>query len=282
MNNIFISYRRDDSAGYSGRLADCLTRVFDDQQVFRDFEDIVPGQNFVESIRRNLSTADVMLVLLGKHWLDAKDGLGNRRLDNSEDFVRLEIETALQRNIHIIPILLNEAQMPKASDLPASLSTLVLHQALTLSDSRWEQDMQQLMSHLTTLVRPVKHKNRFRRWGIYVGLSLLLVIASIIGVMQIPADFSGQWYFEGGDYLLISQQGKNVQIERIDPGMQKVIGRGEGFIEGRTLRFNMELVYSDRFKYRGRLDKSWNSKTLSGNLIETLADKHFRVRLKKR
>ena len=279
MNTIFLSYRRDDSAGYSGRLADCLVKVFGDQQVFRDFEDIDPGQNFVESIRSNLSSADVILVLMGDLWLNAKDELGNRRLDNPEDFVRLEIETAIKRNIHIIPILINDAKMPKASDLPASLTALAQHQALNLSDSRWAQDTQQLITYLSTIIRPSIHKSRFRWWGVFTVL--LLVVAAAIGYTRMPADFSGQWYFDRGDYLLIIQQGTDVQIEQIDPNMRKVIGRGEGYVEGRTLLFSMEPVYSDRFKYQGRLKKSLNNKVLSGKLIETLADKHFNVRLEK-
>lgn len=281
MNKIFISYRREDSAGYSGRLADRLALSFGDRQIFRDFEDIDPGQNFAESIHANLSGANVFLVVIGPRWLQVTDHNGLRRLDNAEDFVRLEIETALQRDIQIIPTLVNGAKMPRKADLPASLSTLIYRQAVELSDSRWEQDVNKLTGYIKNYVKPVKNSGRLRRTAIYLGIALLALAGTAVWLSRLPADFSGQWYFAGGDYLLISQQDKQVKIERIDPAMQTVYERGEGQVDGRRLTFNLEPVYSDRFKHRGIVKKSWNGQTLAGELIEVFSDKHEALVLEK-
>ncbi|MBS4052861.1 MAG: toll/interleukin-1 receptor domain-containing protein [Methylomonas sp.] len=281
MSKIFISYRREDSAGYSGRLADRLALTFGDRQIFRDFEDINPGQNFAESILAGLSGADVFLVVIGPRWLQVTDHNGRRRLDNAEDFVRLEIETALQRDIQIIPILVNGAKMPRTADLPTSLTTLIYRQALELSDSRWEQDVGKLIGHIKNYVKPVKNNWSPRRIAVYAVTTLLALAGMAVWLSRQPADFSGQWYFAGGDYLLISQQDNRVKIERIDPAMQTVYERGEGQVDGRRLTFNLEPVYSDRFKHRGIVKKTWNGQTLAGELIEVFSDKHAVLVLKK-
>lgn len=282
MNNIFISYRRDDSGGYSGRLADRLALTFGDQQIFRDFDDISPGQNFAESIQANLSGADVFLVVIGPNWLKVTDENGQRRLDNAEDFVRLEIETVLQRDIQIIPILVHGAQMPHMADLPTGLASLAYRQAVELSDSRWEQDVGKLIGYIKNYVKPVKNSTRVRRMIIYAATALLALAGTAIWLSWQPADFSGQWYFDDGDYLLITQQDKQVKIERIDVNMQNVFERGEGQVEGRRLTFNLEPVYSDRFKHRGMVKKSWDGQTLAGELIEVFSDKHDAMVLEKR
>lgn len=282
MNKIFISYRRDDSAGYSGRLADRLAQTFGDQQIFRDFEDINPGQNFAESIQAGLSGAVVCMVVIGPRWLQAVDHTGRRRLDNAEDFVRLEIETVLQRDIHIIPILVNGAKMPRKADLPASLSALIYRQAFELSDSRWEQDIGKLIGHIKNYVKPVDRRRSRQRTAAYAIGALVLAAGTAIWLNRQPADFSGQWYFAGGDYLLISQQDNRVNIERIDPAMQTVYERGEGQVDGRRLTFNLEPVYSDRFKHRGVVKKAWDGQTLAGEIIEVFSDKHAALLLEKR
>lgn len=282
MNKIFISYRRDDSGGYSGRLADRLALTFGDQQIFRDFDDINPGQNFAESIQANLSGADVFLVVIGPNWLQVTDENGQRRLDDTEDFVRLEIETALQRDIQIIPLLVNGAQMPHISELPTGLSSLAYRQAVELSDSRWEQDVGKLIGYIKNYVKPIKNSSRLRWIIICAATALLALAGTAIWLSWQPADFSGQWYFDDGDYLLITQQDHQVKIERIDVNMQNVFERGEGQVDGRRLTFNLEPVYSDRFKHRGMVKKSWDGQTLAGELIEVFSDKHDALVLEKR
>src|SRR5437773_2664408 len=99
MLSIFISYRHEDSIAYAGRLYDRLIAHFGAEQVFMDIDTIEPGADFVEVIERTVGSCDVLLVIIGKRWLSATDEGGQPRLDSPEDFVRLEIATALERKI---------------------------------------------------------------------------------------------------------------------------------------------------------------------------------------
>jgi len=147
MAEIFLSYRRDDSTSATGRLADALEAHFGDDRVFRDRE-IAAGENFVEAIRRSVESATVVLVVVGRHWLDARDAAGRRRLDDPGDFVRLEIELALAARAAVVPVLVEGATMPSAGDLPASLAEFSRCQAIELSDTRWRQDVDRLTGTL--------------------------------------------------------------------------------------------------------------------------------------
>ena len=150
---IFISYRREDTAYPAGWLFDRLTVHFRGGQVFKDVDSIELGDDFVETITRAVGSCDVLLALIGNEWLTVTDADGRRRLDRPDDFVRLEIETALTRNIRVIPILIDDASMPRADALPSSLAGLVRRQALELSPNRFDYDTSRLLKVLdTTLV----------------------------------------------------------------------------------------------------------------------------------
>ena len=111
---LFISYRRDDSAGYSGRVHDHLQREFGSNLLFMDVDSIPLGVNFNKVLVEEVAKCDVLLAVIGPDWLDARDEKGHRRLDNPDDFVRIEIGTALKRGIPVIPILLQGTRVPKA------------------------------------------------------------------------------------------------------------------------------------------------------------------------
>ncbi|NJL95557.1 MAG: toll/interleukin-1 receptor domain-containing protein, partial [Anaerolineae bacterium] len=117
---VFISYRRLDSRDAVGRIFDRLSAYFGEEALFRDVDYIKPGMNFKKRIESTLDQAVVVLVIIGEKWLEVKDEHGRRRLDSPVDFVRLEIEMALQRNIRIIPVRLNNVAMPDPDQLPAS------------------------------------------------------------------------------------------------------------------------------------------------------------------
>jgi hypothetical protein len=285
MSIVFISYRRNDSAGYAGRLADRLAKEWGEEWVFRDYDDISPGQDFFMTINDNLNSAHVMLVMIGKEWLTCPDESGRRRIDDPQDFVRLEIETALQRNIQIIPVLVKGARMPAPSDLPESISELAFRQAIELTDSRWAADVEKLIESVNPHIDQglVKQKQAdgksLKRRKIAGIISLGLVVSGIIWALWLPADFSGHWYFDGGNYLRIVQQGNKVNIEHIDPAMQKVYETGEGRIKGRWLEFTLNPIYTDRFSYSGRLNKSWDNQELQGELIEILSNEKSALKL---
>jgi len=148
MAEIFLSYRRQDSQSATGRLAERLDAHFGAERVFRDHDDIAAGLDFAESIRRAIQSATVLLVVIGPRWLAALDGAGRRRLDDPGDFVRLEIELALQGEVAIVPVLVEGATMPSAAELPASIAALSRSQAVELSDLRWRYDVDRLIETL--------------------------------------------------------------------------------------------------------------------------------------
>jgi len=145
---IFISYRREETAYPAGWLYDRLADRFGGGQVFKDVDSIQLGDDFVEVITTAVGSCDVLLALIGPQWLTIADEHGRRRLDSRDDFVRLEIEAALTRNVRVIPILVDGARMPRADELPDSLAELVRRQALELSPARFDFDTGRLLKVL--------------------------------------------------------------------------------------------------------------------------------------
>lgn len=146
--SVFINYRRSDVAGHAGRLYDDLSQRLGADQVFMDVDTIPVGVDFAEVVREALGRCDIVLALIGKSWSDTRDRTGRRRLDRPDDYVRVELETALEHRIPILPILLQDAEMPAESELPASLAFLARVNALDLSDRRWRRDIDLLYEQL--------------------------------------------------------------------------------------------------------------------------------------
>ena len=144
---IFISYRREDSAGHTGRLYDGLRGYFGDAQIFRDLDHIAPGRSFPRTIEAALASARVLIAVIGRRWLEGSPDQGSR-LNDPNDFVRLEIVTALKRDILVIPVLVENASMPGRSQLPPSMAKLATIQAIHMSDQRWDEDLRRLIGVL--------------------------------------------------------------------------------------------------------------------------------------
>jgi hypothetical protein len=142
---VFISYRREEAGYTAGWLFDKLVEHLGKGQVFKDVDSIQLGDDFAEVIRDAVASCEVLLALVGMRWLTITGEDGQRRLDDPHDFVRLEIETALARNIRVIPVLVDGAQMPRKEELPPSLAKLVRRQALELSWSRFGADLGRLL-----------------------------------------------------------------------------------------------------------------------------------------
>ncbi|HMH49127.1 MAG TPA: toll/interleukin-1 receptor domain-containing protein [Candidatus Acidoferrum sp.] len=153
-NGVFLSYRRDDVQGWAGRLSDSIKQSFGDAPLFFDRESIRPGDDFVDALEGAVGSCAVLLALIGRGWLDARDGAGRRRLDDPNDFVRLEIATALRRRIRVIPVLLGGATIPAVDALPDDLQALARRQAHELSDSRWPSDVEVLFKILEESLGP--------------------------------------------------------------------------------------------------------------------------------
>ena len=145
---VFVSYRRDDSAGYSGRVKDRLERAFGHTLVFMDVDAIPLGTNFEKILNEEVANCSVLLAVIGPNWFEARDEYGNRRLDNPRDFVRVEISAALQRDIPVIPILLDGARIPKSKQLPEDLKELASRNGLDVRHASFHKDMDRLISGL--------------------------------------------------------------------------------------------------------------------------------------
>ena len=150
---VFISYRRDESAGYAGRISDALVEHFGEDKVFRDIDSLEPGLDFAEAIERAIESSEVLIAVVGKSWLTATDAAGQKRIENPDDYVRTEIATALKRNIRVIPLLIQGAAMPSARELPDDLAPLSRRNAFEIHDSSWRDDIRRLV---TALERAIK------------------------------------------------------------------------------------------------------------------------------
>jgi len=149
---IFISYRRDDAEGEAGRLFDDLVRVYGDDSVFMDVAGIAPGSDFRKAIDENVATCGVFLTIIGPNWATVAHPDGGRRLDDTNDFVRLEVGSALARNIAVIPVLVHDARMPHPDQLPENIRDLAFRNSVEISHARWNSDVQLLIAALKQYV----------------------------------------------------------------------------------------------------------------------------------
>jgi hypothetical protein len=151
---VFVSYRRTDSADISGRIYDRLVTKFGRKAVFKDVDSIPLGIDFKEYLDQKVGECDALLAVIGDHWLDARDANGNRRLDDPADFVRIEIESALERDIPVIPLLVRNASVPTEGSLPVSLRKLIYRNGIPIRpDPDFHRDMDRLIAGLEKYVR---------------------------------------------------------------------------------------------------------------------------------
>jgi hypothetical protein len=155
--HIFICYRREDTAANAGRLADALVERFGRHSVFMDVDTIEPGVDFNEEIDRAIGHCDVLIALIGPRWLESSNARG-RRLDDPQDYVRLEIGHALDRGIRVIPTLVGGAEMPEADVLPGDLAKLAKRNAVELTDKRFRTDLQALVEPLERIAEQKRNR----------------------------------------------------------------------------------------------------------------------------
>jgi Flp pilus assembly protein TadD len=153
---IFLSYRREETAFSAGWLYDRLAQRYGGDQVFKDVDSVQLGDDFVEVITEAVGSCDVLLAVIGDQWLTITGEDERRRLDDPDDFVRLEIEAALSRNVRVIPILVRGARIPRADELPPGLRKLVRRHALELSPSRFDFDTSKLLKVLDRTLAEVR------------------------------------------------------------------------------------------------------------------------------
>lgn len=191
MPGIFISYRRDDSSGYSGRIYDRLAQHFGEDAVFRDLDDIKPGDDFVRAIRDQEKSCDAVVAVVGREWLAITGPDGRQRLEDPADFVRLELASALKAGIAVIPALVGGARMPRSEDLPEDLSAFARANAITVVDELFDESIGRLITALETAIEKAERKNVW--WRVrhalgrhsagrpHIGVLLLIVAALTIG-----------------------------------------------------------------------------------------------------
>jgi TIR domain len=148
---VFISYRREDSGGYAGRIYDRLTSRLGRGNVFFDVDTIPPGRDFVDVLSERVGSCNALIAVIGKHWITSADGQNRPRLDDPSDFVRIEIEAALRRNVPVIPVLVDGAAMPQAAELPDGLKKLPRRQAIEISLTRFDSDAERLNEALSQI-----------------------------------------------------------------------------------------------------------------------------------
>lgn len=146
---VFISYRRADSADVTGRIYDRLLAHFGKESIFKDVDSIPLGVDFRQHLSSAVGDCRVLLAIIGKDWLGTETGSAQRRIDDARDFVRIEIESALERSIVVIPVLVQGARMPTDSDLPRSLHSLTYRNSIAVRpDPDFHQDVARLIKSI--------------------------------------------------------------------------------------------------------------------------------------
>lgn len=152
MSRIFINYRRQDTEGYVGRLYDYLVQHFEREDIFMDVDSIPPGADFVKVLEDAVAVCDVFIAMIGPLWQTATDEAGERRLDQWNDFVRIEIASALKQNKLVIPVLVGKARMPSPTELPEDLTAFARRNAIELSHQRFAYDVDKLVKAIKEAV----------------------------------------------------------------------------------------------------------------------------------
>jgi hypothetical protein len=192
--HIFISYRRDDSAGYTRAIYDQLAERFTQERIFMDVDAIEPGLPFDEVINQAVSRCEILLVIIGKRWMEQQPGVGPR-INDPKDFVRLEIAAALSRNVRVIPVLLDGAGMPTEEVLPEPLRALARRNAIEISNTRFKSDLDRLVEAVSKVLGesnapPTQKRSRFPRTMQYWLLGGFIVVAlfSLIVYFNLPTN----------------------------------------------------------------------------------------------
>jgi hypothetical protein len=191
---VYLSYRRNDVGGYAGRLADALRQRLGAKSIFQDVTAIPLGQAFTAVIDRALDESDVVLAVIGPGWLTASTPEGRPRLLEPDDFVRLEVARALQREVRVVPVLVGGARLPTAAALPEDLQGLVERQGIVLRDESWYQDVESLARSLRgEPAVPPGHGRWWPRRRVLIAAAAGLLVSAGVGaaLLLLPSGGSG-------------------------------------------------------------------------------------------
>jgi hypothetical protein len=198
---IFLTYRRDDSAGQTGRIADRLKREFGDDSLFMDVDGIPLGVDFHKRLNDEVARCDVLIAAIGNRWIDLTDENGERRIDNAADFVRIEISAALRRDIPLIPILFDGTKIPKAQLLPDDVKGLAFRNGLDVRHATFHSDLDRLVRELRQIspsdkanveapkpnASPNEQSSKRGPWRRIAGGVTILGAISVLGMIAVVA-----------------------------------------------------------------------------------------------
>jgi TIR domain len=186
---VFLSYRRHDVGGYAGRLSDALRERLGAKSVFQDVTAIELGEAFTRAIDRALDECDAVLAIIGPGWLTASTSEAGPRLFEPDDYVRLELARALQREVRVVPVLVGGAALPLADALPEDLRGLVERQGMALRDESWHQDVESLVRSLRG--EPAVPAGHGRRWLLAGAVAVVLAASGLLTWRMWPSSGRG-------------------------------------------------------------------------------------------
>lgn len=299
MPKIFISYRREDSAGFAGRLSDALEARYGAGNVFRDVEDIQAGDDFVHALSAQMAGCDVVIALIGNRWLGPRSG-GSRRIDEPDDTLRMEIRTALEQDRRLIPALVDGALMPAAKELPTDIEALSRRQAVVLNDRSWTSDVDALARAIgepdaapepaattapagattqPTATARMTHGAvlRARRRGFFAVLLMLSLAAGAGAAWYLSRfpDLGGDWQFDDGSRWRVQQKGRNLHIDELHYQTRQIWRSGTAAIRDRDVDVELTYIFQPGVSLKGTLRLSDDGRTMSGVLTELPSERRF-------
>ena len=270
-HSVFISYRRADTSGHAGRISDDLARHFGRPVAFRDIDSIGAGVDFVRALERAIDEARVCIVLIGGTWLSEQAADGQRRLDDVEDHVRREVESALDKpDLIVLPVLVEGAKMPTADELPASMQRLARLQAVELSETRWDYDVSRLAAALRDAGVNPPASGALPRWVVPLLLAILAALIAVAVFCWVEDSdgidaYTGLWFLPNGGFWTVREKDDALWIEETHHQSQQVWKRGPGRIKRDGLHVALQLVFDkEDFRYQHRLRLSEDGQSLIG------------------
>jgi hypothetical protein len=235
---VFVSYRRDDAAHITGRIADAIAARIGRDRVFVDVDSVAPGEDFVRKIENSIRSSGTFLAVIGANWLSAATPQGQRRIDLDGDFIRLEVRTALATGMRIVPVLVDNAPMPRAEDLPEDVRQFVRHNAVHLNHTTFTRDIQTLLDLLDA--KPAKPKPKLPALALPVGAAAVVLATLAFTLMPRSAP----------------PLATSVGLAEEEAPPERWIGDTRFRVEraGGRMAIRAELPYRDRMREEGRID----------------------------
>jgi hypothetical protein len=256
MSGVFISYRREDSSAYAGRLFDILSAHFGKENTYMDLDTIRGGDDFAAVIEEKISLCDVLLAVIGERWLTATGEHGSRRLDLTGDFVRLEIAKALERGVRVIPVLVGGATIPDPGALPDDLRPLSIHQAMDLRDAHFHADAERLIDVLDGIV-PSTANRRWTSNRFVPAVSSAVAVAAVVSgilwfrpvrpVVHENPDSADQAQTASASSSVRPAQANSVEADRstkLTSAPADVAGKWKA-----TIKYDWGAVYAETFDF---------------------------------